>query len=86
MRFPQRHLGREDNVEFDKVIGAGVVHTASVDLEDLGGEGHCLDKSFSGMLCCVDRILWVRSGINGGDSRMGMEEEASTARDFLRTM
>jgi hypothetical protein len=33
---PQRHLGVKDNVNFDKVSGARVVHSASVDLLDLG--------------------------------------------------
>jgi hypothetical protein len=33
---PQRHFGVKDNVNFDKVSGARVVHSAGVDLLDLG--------------------------------------------------
>ena len=45
MCSPKRHFGREDNVDFDKVVGAGMVDSTSVHLLNLGGEGHGLIES-----------------------------------------
>ena len=40
--LPQRHLRREDDVNFDEIARTGVVNSTGVDLEDLGAECHCL--------------------------------------------
>lgn len=44
---PEGHLGREDNVEFNKVLWPRMIDLDSVDRLDLGRECHCLIVSFA---------------------------------------
>jgi hypothetical protein len=42
VRSPERHLGRKDDIDLDKVVGSRVVYSAGIDFLDFLGKSHCL--------------------------------------------